>query len=476
MIPPVANVEEWSEREIAAALLNSGSHNPEPLQLVVDYAIEEEMFVAAEASIRSVVRAELALLKEGEPINLITVFDWLMRNDPRPTGRWDIYLSNLILEHITIENTKSAVRVVAGAARKRKAERAARRVAALISDGATREEIAQAQREASELAAQLDAVIAPKLVSSIRPGRELLAEVAAARGGKVTYVESGLPEVDRFSLGLWNGELLIVAARPAIGKTSMATTLAHNISGRGEPVAFFSHEMTPKALMRRIAAAELDIEVNAIRAGRLTPEQFSRLEAKVLQMESLPIIWHRGNSGDVIEDIQPLMRQAVRQRGAKVIFLDYLQLLGTREKHESRTKEVERVAYRLHELAGDEGVPVVALAQINRGAENASEKRPTIAHLRESGGIENAASTIWLLHRPEHYGITEFSDGTSTEGVAEVIVAKQREGDTGTLLLHYDKKRTRFGDLIAYRDSQLAPSNLPESAWTPQQFSSEEPF
>ncbi len=260
----------------------------------------------------------------------------------------------------------------------------------------------------------------------------------------VTGLPSGFFELDRLTTGFHKGDLVIIAARPAMGKTSFALSILYNISVvEKKPSAFFSLEMSKEQIAMRLLCNETKIPLRKIRSGFLTKDELELITEKSIEMSSAPIYIDDTASLSIL-DLRAKARKLKREKDIQVIVVDYLQLMRSSRRVESRQQEVAEISRGLKGLAKDLNIPVIALAQLSRQAELRSDKRPQLADLRESGSIEQDADTVMFIHRPEYY---KKNPTPEEEGIAEIIIAKQRNGPTGTVKLAFIKEITRFENL-----------------------------
>jgi len=287
--------------------------------------------------------------------------------------------------------------------------------------------------------------------------REVIIEIEKQIADKrdITGIASGLTEIDKITGGFQNGDLIIIAARPAMGKTSYATQLAVNAVKNGEAVFFSSLEMTSTKIMARILASELSID------SKLLTKDVKKLD--IHELSSRLGDSASANSDDFIIDdtseitINELItvikkknfeREASGNKKFGLIVIDYLQLLyGSSSKNGMREQEISEITRKLKNLAKELKVPVIALSQLSRKVEERKDKRPMLSDLRESGSIEQDADIVKFLLRPEYYGIHQDEDGNHTSGKAIVIFAKNRNGSTGDAVLRFESKYTRFSNI-----------------------------
>jgi replicative DNA helicase len=302
-----------------------------------------------------------------------------------------------------------------------------------------------------------------------------MASAAYQRDGGLSGLSTGLRDLDEKLGGLQSSDLIILAGRPAMGKTALATNIAYNVAKRfqaeyladgstvvkdGGLVAFFSLEMSSEQLATRIISGQAEVSSEYIRRGKISEDDFQQLVNVARELQSLPF-YIDDTGGLTIAQISARARRLKRQRGLGLIVVDYLQLLAgsAKKASEGRVQEVTEITVGLKALAKELGVPIIALSQLSRQVENRDDKRPQLADLRESGSIEQDADVVMFVYREEYYlgraepkaGTPEYVDWqdqmSKIHGVAEVIIGKQRHGPTGTVRLHFDGRFTRFQNL-----------------------------
>jgi replicative DNA helicase len=268
----------------------------------------------------------------------------------------------------------------------------------------------------------------------------------------ITGLPSGFRDLDRMTTGLQKGDLCIVAARPSMGKTSWVLNVAATAAIEHQvPVAVFSLEMSKEQLLKRLLSSEGRIDAQHIRRGGMSPDEHQRLAAAAGHLNSAPI-WIDDSPGATVLEMRAKARRLASDLKAEnrelgLIVVDYLQLMAGERNTESRVQEVSQISRGLKALARELDVPVIALSQLSRAPEQRNDKRPMLSDLRESGSIEQDADLVMFLFRPEYYFGPTDNDGNSIEGLAELIVAKQRNGPTGSVPLYFFKAYTRFDSL-----------------------------
>ncbi|HEX2764446.1 MAG TPA: replicative DNA helicase [Allosphingosinicella sp.] len=311
-----------------------------------------------------------------------------------------------------------------------------------------------------------------------------MAEKALNTGGGLSGLTTGFDSINARTGGLHNSDLVVLAGRPGMGKTALATNIAFNTARRfiqdredgiapdksaGAGVAFFSLEMSADQLATRILAEQSGISSESLRMGKISQQDFRNLARAATELESLPL-YIDDTAGLTIAALRTRARRLKRQRGIGLIVVDYLQLLqGTgRNSNENRVNEISEISRGLKTLAKELGVPVLALSQLSRAVEQREDKRPQLSDLRESGSIEQDADMVWFVYREEYYIANrqpreagESDDAKALQafqewqeemnrayGLAEMIIAKQRHGATGKVKLRFEAKITKFSDFI----------------------------
>ncbi|MDB4875385.1 MAG: dnaB [Gemmatimonadetes bacterium] len=270
---------------------------------------------------------------------------------------------------------------------------------------------------------------------------------ALQRGGQtITGVATGFKDLDEMTSGFQPADLIIVAARPSMGKTAFTLNIAqHAAIEHNVPVAFFSLEMSKESLVQRMLTSEARIDAQRLRKGMLRDDDFPRLARAAGILSSAPV-WIDDTPGISILEMRSKARRLKADAGVGMVIVDYLQLMSGPASSENRQQEVSQISRGLKALAKELSVPVVALSQLSRAPEQRTgdNKRPQLSDLRESGAIEQDADLIMFLYRQEFYDGPVDKDGNSLEGKAEVIVGKQRNGPIGIVNLHFHKQYTRF--------------------------------
>ena len=271
---------------------------------------------------------------------------------------------------------------------------------------------------------------------------------AAARTDGLSGLPSGFHQLDKMTSGWQNSDLVIIAARPAMGKTAFVLSMAKNIAvNQRVPVALFSLEMSNVQLVNRLIVNVCEIPGEKIRSGQLAPYEWGQLDYKIKDLYDAPLYVDDTPSLSVFE-LRTKARRLVKEHDVRLIIIDYLQLMNANGmSFGSRQEEVSTISRSLKGLAKELNIPIIALSQLNRGVENregAEGKRPQLSDLRESGAIEQDADMVCFIHRPEYYKISQNEKGDDLHGMAEIIIAKHRNGAVGDVLLRFKSEFARF--------------------------------
>lgn len=287
--------------------------------------------------------------------------------------------------------------------------------------------------------------------TAVKDAWEMIEAIKGNKLGAVS-VQTGYIQLDDMLGGYQKSDLIIIAARPSMGKTAFALSFMRNAAiDYNVPVAFFSLEMATVQLATRLISAEARMDAHSLRTGNFRDSDGQKISRTVHKLSGAPI-YIDDTPGLSILEMRAKSRRLHKEKGIGLIVVDYLQLMTAGSKVESREREISLISRSLKALAKDLNVPVIALSQLNRAVEATTDKRPMLSHLRESGAIEQDADVVIFLYRPEYYGITQFSNGDSTEGVAEIIISKQRNGPVGEVKLKFIKEYARFENLDLFHD------------------------
>ncbi len=392
---------------------------------------------------RLIFRAIASLCDGNSPADVVTVSEWLEKNGEIETAGGLSYLGTLA------NNTPSAANIVAYAdiVRERAIMRNLIRVANNIGNSAYRPE----GRNAAELLdyAEKNILDISEQGAHRRGGFQPLKTLLTSAVDRIdtlfrsespiTGVSTGFSDLDAMTSGLQNGDLVIVAGRPSMGKTSLAMNIAESAAvGQKLPVAVFSMEMPGEQLAMRMMSSLGRINAHKVRTGKLEDDDWPRLTSAIGMLADAPMYIDDTPALTPLE-LRSRARRLKREHGLGLIIVDYLQLMQSPEAGENRATEISSITRSLKSLAKELGVPLIAMSQLNRSLEQRPNKRPVMSDLRESGAIEQDADVIFFIYRDEVY-----NEDSQDKGTAEIIIGKQRNGPTGKVRLTFLGEYTRF--------------------------------
>ncbi|MBL8747186.1 MAG: replicative DNA helicase [Phycisphaerae bacterium] len=329
------------------------------------------------------------------------------------------------------------------------------------TEGGAREILDKAEQLIFQIAEQSIGIDSEKLEELLEQALDML-DALHRSGQTITGLATGFYDLDEMTSGLQKGEMIIVAARPSMGKTAFALNLAeqiafggspHNEKGPATPIGFFSMEMSKQAIVQRLLSAHSGVDSHKMRRNILSQDDFRQLAHSCGKLSEAPIFID-DTPGLTVMMTRAKARRMVAQHQVRCIIVDYLQLMSApNAAKESRQAEVSTISRGMKALARELNIPIICLAQLNRQAEQREGNRPRMADLRESGSLEQDADVIMLLHREEYYHLqspTWAEENPDKVGIAEVIIAKQRNGPTGTVELRWNASTTRFQNLARH--------------------------
>jgi replicative DNA helicase len=392
-------------------------------------------------------RAALALYAKGEPVDAITVVDELEERGELEEVGGRARLHELAALVPATANAAHYARIIREAATLRGLIRSGGEISRLGWEGVG---------EATELVDRAEQIVfalsQQRVSGDFAHIEELLREsferitALYESGTDVTGVPTGFRDIDRLTSGFQAGNLVIVAARPSMGKSAFGLGIAANLAVRlGTPVAIFTLEMSKAEVTQRLMCSEAKVESQRLRTGRLAPEDWPRLTAACDKLAKAPLFVDDTGSVTMMEIRSKARRLKSKHPELGLIVIDYLQLMTSGTTAENRVQEVSQISRNLKLLARDLDIPILAMSQLSRAVEQRHDKRPILSDLRESGSIEQDADLVAFLYRDDYYNGEE----SEQQGIAEVIVSKHRNGPTDTVKLAFQKRYTKFADLAA---------------------------
>jgi replicative DNA helicase len=389
---------------------------------------------------QSVFEAILSLFDGNQAIDAITVSDWLRRNDNLERVGGIAFLNHLMDAVPATSNVGYYVEIVDETASRRRLMKAGSAVGQLamesdrpvdeVLDAAEAAVFAVADRRVGEGLSRLGPLLQETL--------EKIEEIGT-QGGDITGVSTGFRDIDKKLAGLHPANLIVVAARPSMGKSSLALNMAQNVAESGKPVAFFTLEMSREEVVQRLLSSMASVDSNKLRTGQLGPEMWQKLARESSKLYEMPFFVD--DSPDLtVTAIRAKCRRLKRKSDLGLVVVDYLQLMQGPTRSDNRQQEIAEISRSLKNLARELHVPVIAVSQLNRQLEQRENKRPRLGDLRESGAIEQDADIVMFIYRDEYYN----PDSADTRGIAEVSIAKHRAGATGTVMMTFAAEFTRF--------------------------------
>ncbi len=454
-----------NDLDAEAAILSAVLIDPGAIDKVLEFLRAEHFYSEAH---RRIFEAALELRERGQPVDYIQISSFLRDRDRLQQVGGMPFLTDLLNVAPALANVEAYARTVYEKSRVRQVIVAAQRIAAegYVDYGDPQAFIDKAEQAVDQIARTGSSSsvehIKPILIRSFEKMQQ-----AAANGSWVTGVPTGFDRYDRLTSGLHEGDLSIVAARPGMGKTSFVLNIAQNVSrprvvespdfpGRrtqvpGVAVMVFSLEMPREQLTNRMLASEATVDVSKMRSRALTTDDWARLTTAASLLSKLPIYVDDTPSVTLLE-VRAKMRRLIaeyerRNDGTRVglLIIDYLQLMKGRDGATSREQEISEISRGLKGLAKELKMPIIALSQLNRAVESRSEKskRPLLSDLRESGAIEQDADNIIFIYRDDYYN----KEDSDEQGIAELILAKHRNGATDTVKVRFEREYTKFSNL-----------------------------
>jgi replicative DNA helicase len=384
--------------------------------------------------------AVMSLFIKGEPVDAISVSAELTRNGNLVRSGGADYIHSLTSMVPTAANVGYYAKIVQEKAVLRRLVEVGTKIAQMgyAAEGEIEDLINAAQHDIYAVGSKAMSDEYASLSTSIDAAIHEM-EIAEASDGEVIGVPTGFHELDKLTHGLHGGQMVIVAARPAVGKSTFALDIARNGAFKHDkPVLFFSLEMSKAEIAMRMLSAESEIHLSRMRGGSLSSEEWKKL-ASVRGRINDKALYIDDSANLTMVEIRAKSRRLKESLGLELIIVDYLQLLSSGKKVESRQQEVSEFSRSIKLLAKELDIPVIAIAQLNRNAEQKEDKTPQISHLRESGSLEQDADVVILLHRPD-LGQKDHERA----GEADIILAKQRNGPTDTVKVMFQGQYSRF--------------------------------
>ena len=386
------------------------------------------------------------------PVDLYTVTEELRATEQLESVGGPVYVTQLTSKVVSAANVDYHARIVAQKHIQRELIRASTMIQTRAFDDA--EDVTElldfSENEIFQIAeGNIRREIAP-INAVIKDALKEIEEAGKSKDALIG-IPSGFTRLDRLTSGWQKAELVIIAARPSMGKTAFALSMARNMAiEHGKNVAVFSCEMSSIQLVNRLIVAETDIPSDKIKNGRLNEDEWKQLDARIKKLVQAPIFIDDTPAISITE-LRGKCRRLVAQHKLDIVIVDYLQLMSSgTDNNGYREQEVSLISRSLKSIAKELNIPIIALSQLNRSVEmrgGSKQHRPMLSDLRESGAIEQDADMVIFIHRIERFGIDQFEDGSSTKGIAEIILAKNRNGPVDDVKLRFREEKAQFTDL-----------------------------
>ncbi|WP_420066742.1 replicative DNA helicase [Sporosarcina ureae] len=411
---------------------------PQALITASEILLPEDFYRIAH---KKIFETMLVLNDRGQPVDLVTIAEELkVKNELEDVGGIS-YITELANAVPTAANIVYYANIVDEKALLRRLIRVATDI---VEDGYTREDEVEALLGEAEK--KMMEVSNRKNAGDFRHIKDVLVEtydnieLLHTRKGDVTGIPTGFRDLDKITAGFQRNDLIIVAARPSVGKTAFALNVAQNVATKaGENVAIFSLEMGAEQLVMRMLCAEGNIDAQVLRTGTLEADDWRKLTMAMGTLSNAGIFID-DSPGLRVNEIRSKCRRLQQEHGLGMVMIDYMQLImGSGRGSDNRQQEVSEISRSLKALARELKIPVVALSQLSRGVEQRQDKRPMMSDLRESGSIEQDADIVSFLYREDYY-----DKETEMQNMIEIIIAKQRNGPTGTVTLAFAKEYNKF--------------------------------
>lgn len=428
--------------EAEAGIISAMFKDREVIQDIVQLVRDTDFYKPENAIL---FKAILEIDESGQSVDLVTMTNKLRKENLLEKAGGVFYLGQIAAAPSTVYNVKQYAKIVQEKSTMRQLIRISDGIRNRCFDDAEPVEsiLDDAERLVLDISKQRQRNDVTR-VDEIVPTNLEKIEEAAKQEDEITGIPSGFIDLDHMTNGWQRSDLIILAARPAMGKTALCLNMAANAAiDYHYPVAIFSLEMSKEQLVMRMLAAAARIDQKRLRTGQLNPDEWGAFLQKIGPLTSAPIYIDDTPAITIRELRAKARRLQSREGDLGLILVDYLQLMGGSGNSENRQQEVSEISRSLKALARELNVPIIALSQLSRTVEQTKDKRPQLSHLRESGSLEQDADIVLFIHREEYY-----NEDTDRRGIADVIIAKHRNGPTGTVELAFQNELTRFDNLV----------------------------
>lgn len=433
--------------DLEEAVLGALMLEKEAVNAAIDILQPKSFYKEAHQKIFAVI---LSLFQGSEPVDILTVTNELKQRGELEIVGGPYYITQLTNRVASAANIEFHARIIA----QKYIQRELIRISSdIITDAydETTDVFTLLDKAESNLFSVAEGNIRKNYESMSDLIRESMKQIEEAKGQEsgVTGVASGFTALDRVTSGWQPSDLVIIAARPAMGKTSYVLSLARNAAvDFDKPIAFFSLEMSSVQLVTRLVSAESEISAEKLRSGNLRDDEIQQINSKITELAEAKIFID-DTPGLSVFELRAKARRLKAQHDIQLLVIDYLQLMtGGGDNKGNREQEISTISRSLKSIAKELNIPVLALSQLSRAVETrGGDKRPQLSDLRESGSIEQDADMVQFIHRPDYYGLHEDAEGNNTKGLATIIIAKHRNGSVGDVQLKFIDHLAKFQDM-----------------------------
>tara|TARA_B110000459_G_C16619909_1_gene501006 strand:- start:1742 stop:3253 length:1512 start_codon:yes stop_codon:yes gene_type:complete len=452
IVPQAIDLEE---AVLGAMMLEQSAVNA-----VIDVLSPDSFYKPSHSKIFDIIQN---LFNDSEPIDLLTVTAALKKSGDLELVGGAFTIANLTTRVASTANVEFHARIIS----QKHIQRELIRVSSNIIEKAFDE-----KTDVFDLLDEAESGLFEVAEGNIRKSYETMSSVvkkaidnidkARSQDGGVSGVPSGFADLDKLTGGWQRSDMIVLAARPGMGKTAFVLTMARNVAvDQGIPVAVFSLEMSSVQLVQRLIAAETGISSDKFRKGTLEDHEYQQLHDRIGKLSKSPLFIDDTPGLNVFE-LRAKCRRLKSTHGIDLVVIDYLQLMSANSKNSgNREQEISSISRSIKSIAKELDIPVIALSQLSRMVETrGGDKRPMLSDLRESGAIEQDADIVSFIYRPEYYGFTDHEEGLDTNGLAEFIIAKHRNGGLGTVHMKFVKRLAKFEDYNAFSDNGFSGDSI----------------
>ncbi len=424
--------------EAEEAVLGAVLVNPASIGKIIDYIKPESFYKPAH---KVIFEAVSELFTKGEPVDIVTVSEFLRNEDKLEKAGGRSYINDLALNVVTTANIEYYAKIIQEKEIKRSLINAGSEIVSMSYENEETDIVLDnAQKLIFDIAAQKDTSDLVPIQKLVASSYEMI-EQRYNNKDDLVGVTTGFYELNDITSGFQKADLIILAARPSMGKTALALNLAQNVALKGKKaVAIFSLEMPKQQLVKRMLCSEAEVDTTRVTAGNLQSKDWDKLVDAMTRLADTKI-YIDDASGVTVTDIKAKCRRLMmEEKDLGLVVIDYLQLMEGGGNPNDRNQQISQISRGLKGLARELDVPVIALSQLSRGVEQRNDKRPMLSDLRDSGAIEQDADIVMFIYRDEYYN----KDNVENKGKAEIIIAKHRNGPTGSFELLFQKDITKF--------------------------------